>query len=111
MRRSVAGCQLLNQWIRGVNQACNRESGELFWASLGFSFSILLFHASDVFGQEIRAFSSISSVRCAEVIGVRRGAESVIGNLLALVGRFAQGRRECERKSEVGLQGSDSLFS
>ena len=58
-------------------------SGELFWASLGFSFSILLFHASDVFGQEIQAFSSISSVRCAEVVGVRRGAESVIGNLLA----------------------------
>ena len=26
-------------------------SGELFWASLGFSFSILLFHACDVFGQ------------------------------------------------------------
>ena len=43
----------------------------------------LLFHASDVFGQEIQAFSSISSVRCAEVVGVRRGAESVIGNLLA----------------------------
>ena len=58
-------------------------SGELFWASLGFSFSILLFHASDVFGQDFQAFSSISSVRCAEVFGVRRGAESVIGNLLA----------------------------
>ena len=81
--KSVAGCQLLNQWIRGVDRACNQVSGELFWASLGFSFSILLFHASDVFGQEIQAFSSISSVRCAEVVGVRRGAESVIGNLLA----------------------------
>ena len=57
--------------------------GNCFGQVWGFSFSILLFHASDVFGQEIQAFSSISSVRCAEVVGVRRGAESVIGNLLA----------------------------
>ena len=59
-----------------------KSPGNCFGQVWGF-FLILLFHASDVFGQEIRAFSSISSVRCAEVIGVRRGAESVIGNLLA----------------------------
>ena len=42
---------------------------------------------------------------------MRRGAESVIlGNLLASGRTFrTQGRVECERKSEVGLQGSDSF--
>ena len=57
--------------------------GNCFGQVWGFLSRSFFFTRATSSEQEIQAFSSISSVRCAEVVGVRRGAESVIGNLLA----------------------------
>ena len=53
--RSVAGCQLLNQWIRGVNRdSAKFIENRCLQSSLAFSFELLLFHASASSGDEFR---------------------------------------------------------
>ena len=77
--RSVAECQLLNQWIRGVNQ----DSAK-FIKNQGLQSCIAFCATSDdVVKKKMSDLVRSSGVRCADVAGANRGAVRVTGNLLA----------------------------
>ena len=90
--RSVAGCQILNQWIRGVNQ----DSAK-FVKNQGLQSCIAFCATTDVVKKKMSVLVRSSGIRCADVLaGANRGAVRVIGNLLVSGRALCMSVGECE---------------